>query len=51
VIISPLRLFRENCAPDKIGGMKYIMSKKELGCLVVIQGAIDGTYTVREAAA
>ena len=27
-----------------------MMSKKELGKLVVIQGAVDGTYTVREAA-
>ncbi|MDR0602097.1 MAG: hypothetical protein LBG42_06905, partial [Treponema sp.] len=28
-----------------------MMGKKELGRLVVIQGAVDGTYTVRDAAA
>jgi transposase len=30
--------------------MKYMMSKAELGKLTVIQGAVDGAYTVKEAA-
>ena len=30
--------------------MKYIMSKEALGKLSVIQGAIEGRYTVKEAA-
>jgi transposase len=30
--------------------MKYTMSKNELGKLTVIQGAVDGVYTVKEAA-
>ena len=34
----------------KIGGMKYIMSKKTLAKLTVIQGAAEGLYTVKEAA-
>ena len=50
MIISPLRLFRENCTPDKIGGMKYMMSPKELGRLSLTQGAIDKVYTVRDVA-
>jgi hypothetical protein len=30
--------------------MKYIMSETELGKLTVIQGAVEGLYTVKEAA-
>jgi hypothetical protein len=30
--------------------MKYMMSKAELGKLALIQGALDGAYTVSEAA-
>jgi hypothetical protein len=30
--------------------MKYIMSETELGELAVIQGAVEGVYTVKEAA-
>ena len=41
MIISPL---------TKIGGMKYIMSKEAAGKLAVIQGAVEGKYTVMEAA-
>jgi len=42
---------RENCTPlSKIGGMKYIMSKEAAGKLAVIQGAVEGKYTVKEAA-
>jgi hypothetical protein len=29
--------------------MKYTMSKDELGKLTVIQGAVEGLYTVKEA--
>ena len=31
---------------NKIGGMKYIMSKEKLGKLALIQGAVEGRYTV-----
>jgi hypothetical protein len=29
--------------------MKYMMSPKEMGRLSLIQGALDGVYTVRDA--
>lgn len=51
MIISPLKTTRENFTPlGKIGGMKYIMSKKALGKLALIEGAVDGKCTVKEAA-
>ena len=34
----------------KIGGMKYTMNKEQLGKLAMIQGAVEGRYTVMEAA-
>jgi hypothetical protein len=36
--------------PDIVEGMRYMMTKGELGKPILIQGAIDGAYTIREAA-
>jgi transposase len=42
---------RENCTPHAtLGGMKYLMSEKNLGKLKVIESALEGRYTVKEAA-
>jgi len=49
VIISPLKITWENCSPDKIEDMKYVMSKEKAGKLAVIQGAVEGKYTIKEA--
>jgi transposase-like protein len=51
VITSPPELTRENFTPlGYIRRMKYTMNTKELARLTVIKGAIDGAYTVKQAA-
>jgi uncharacterized membrane protein len=51
VISSPPKLTREKITPlGYIRRMKYTMSTKELVRLAVIKGAIDGAYTVKQAA-
>jgi transposase len=51
VIISSLRTLRDNFTPSGIiGGMKYIMGKKELGRVAFLQGLMDRTYSVKQVA-
>jgi hypothetical protein len=46
-----LSLISDKFTPsDKNRRMKYMMSAKELARLTVIKGAIDGAYTVKQAA-